>query len=90
MTSRTLCALLLAGLTPTAARAVEFHHPQGPFPAHDCTCGFDGADVPPGERRCIRTAQGSRTATCVMEQNVTSWRRSGEDCPQAPRSTSRS
>lgn len=73
-------ALLLAG----PAGAVEFHHTEGPFVMqHHCTCRLDGQDVELGERRCLRTADGPKAAVCVLEQNVTSWRPSGEGCPQA-------
>ena len=87
MTRRTATAsvvVAIATLLPLTARAIEFKHPEGPFvPVHNCTCRFEGTDVPLGQRRCIRTAQGPRSAVCVMEQNVTSWRPSGEECPQA-------
>ncbi len=83
--------LALAAVMPLTARAIEFHHPEGPFvPTHNCTCRFDGADVPLGERRCLHTANGPRSALCVMEQNVTSWRLGNEECPQATLSAPRS
>lgn len=76
----TLLALVAAG----PAAAVEFHHSEGPFVmTHHCTCRFDGQEVELGERRCLKTAEGPKAAVCVMEQNVTSWRPSGEGCPQA-------
>ena len=81
----------IMALMPLTARAVEFHHPEGPFiPTHNCTCRFDGGEVPLGQRRCLHTANGLRSALCVMEQNVTSWRLSNEECPQATLSTPRS
>ena len=77
-------AAVLAVLAAGPAGAVEFHHSGGPFVmTHHCTCRFDGQDVELGERRCLRTADGPRAATCVMEQNVPSWRPSAEGCPQA-------
>ena len=76
--------LAIAALLPLTARAIEFHHSEGPFvPTHNCTCRFDGGEVPLGQRHCIHTADGPRSALCVMEQNVTSWRLSNEGCPQA-------
>ena len=75
---------LVALLAAAPVGAVEFHHPEGPFVAvHHCTCRMDGQDVELGERRCLRTAAGPKAAVCVMEQNVTSWRPSGEGCPEA-------
>ena len=67
----------IATLLPLAARAIEF------VTVHHCTCRLDGQDVELGQRRCLKTDAGSKAAVCVMEQNVTSWRPSGEECPQA-------
>ena len=76
--------MAIAAMMPLTARAIEFHHPEGPFvPTHNCTCRFDGGEVSLGQRHCIHTAHGPRSALCVMEQNVTSWRLSNEGCPQA-------
>ena len=84
MARRTLVLASIAGLIASPLTAAEFHHPEGPFvPIHDCTCRFQGEDVKLGERRCIRTSDGPRTAQCVMEQNVTSWRAGRDECPQA-------
>ena len=89
MTPR-LAPILLALVAAGPADAVEFHHGEGPFvPVHHCTCRFDGQDVELGERRCMTTADGPKAAVCVMEQNVTSWRPSGEGCPQAALPTPR-
>ena len=81
-------ALLLAGIGQ--AGAVEFHHGEAPFvPVHHCTCRIDGQEVDLGERRCLKTADGPRSAVCTMEQNVTSWKPSGETCPEASLATPR-
>ena len=94
MTHRTIIgalSLAIATLIPFTALAIEFKHPEGPFvPVHNCTCRFEGTEVPLGQRRCIRTAQGPRSAMCVLEQNVTSWRPSADECPQASLHTPRS
>ncbi len=75
---------LLAILPVVPCGAAEFHHAEPPFvPVHNCTCRFNGADVPLGQRVCLPTVQGARTAQCVLEQNVTSWRPSRDECPRA-------
>ena len=75
-----ISALLLAA----PAGAVEFKHGEGPFvPVHNCTCRLGGEEVALGQRRCIRTDQGCYSAVCVTEQNVTSWRRGQDGCPEA-------
>ena len=87
----TSALIAMAWAMPLSAHAIEFKHPEGPFvPVHNCTCRFEGTEVPLGQSRCIRTAQGPRSAMCVLEQNVTSWRPSAEACPQALHYTPRS
>lgn len=83
-------ALLLVAaalsLSSWSAGAVEFPKREAAAaPPHDCSCRFAGESVPLGERRCLTTAQGPRTAECVMVQNVTSWRPGEDACPQASR-----
>ncbi len=85
-----LFALALVLFSGSPAGAVEFHHGEAPFVAvHHCTCRFDGQEVELGERRCLKTADGPKSAVCVMDQNVTSWRPSGETCPEASLATPR-
>ncbi len=79
-----ILASILAIIPVAQSGAAEFHHAEPPFvPVHNCMCRFNGAEVPLGQRRCLATPQGPRTAQCVLEQNVTSWRPSGDECPQA-------
>ncbi len=81
--SAAIAMLCLAAILPTGACAVEFKHREPFVPRHDCTCRFKGEDLPLGAQRCIPTAEGPRISECVIEQNVTSWRPSREDCVEA-------
>jgi hypothetical protein len=56
---------------------------SGARAADACTCHYKGENVPLGSRRCLQTPDGPRTAECVVETNVTSWRASSEPCPEA-------
>lgn len=70
----------------TAAGAVEFpsHSQQFNLPDNPkCTCRYKGEHLPLGTLRCLQTPDGPRTAECVTEQNITSWRPGREPCPQA-------
>ena len=49
-------------------------------PLPDCTCRNFATDMPLGAQLCIATPDGERVATCVREQNVTSWRAGDERC----------
>ncbi|HEX4766933.1 MAG TPA: hypothetical protein VH414_11730 [Lichenihabitans sp.] len=78
-----IAILCLAAMPPTGASAVDFKHREPFVPTHECTCRFKGENLPLGARRCLMTAQGPRISECVTELNVTSWRPSYEECPQA-------
>jgi hypothetical protein len=85
-----LLAILLPVLawSPPAVQA-------GRFPSQDlspvpeaptlppCTCRAQGRVFQMGETVCLETADGPRPALCVMDQNVTSWRRMPGICPSA-------
>ena len=45
----------------------------------ECTCRAKGAEFVVGTEACINNAR----MRCVMEQNVTSWRRMDDGCPQS-------
>lgn len=78
--------LLAAGPQLGKARAEDVAVPRAQWiEAEDlvCTCRFKGEHVPIGGFRCLSTPDGPRLHQCVVEQNVTSWRPSGEGCPQA-------
>jgi hypothetical protein len=66
---------LAACLTATAATAQQGHHDKA-----DCSCRAPGKRVLLGDTACLATAEGHRLATCVMNQNVTSWAISKEGC----------
>ena len=46
----------------------------------NCTCRANGRSYHVGERICLSTAKGYRVAQCQMQQNVTNWLVSPEDC----------
>lgn len=74
---------LLAGLAALAAATAAAPGParaDGPVPGIDCKCRANGTYYRTGERACIGTADGPRTAECRMVQNVTSWAVTGEGC----------
>ena len=75
--SANAAAFLAAGAQP--APRVTADRAAAPAPT-DCTCRNFGADLPLGARLCITTPQGRRLATCVREQNVTSWRTEDDSC----------
>jgi hypothetical protein len=62
-------------LVATAATAQQGHHDKA-----DCSCRAPGKRVLLGDTVCLATAEGHRLATCVMNQNVTSWAISKEGC----------
>ncbi len=63
------------------AGAPHIQHPDR-HPS-DCTCRAKGRDFHVGETVCLRTAEGPRLAACDMELNNTSWRFSGQGCPES-------
>ena len=75
--SASAAASLAAGAQPAARFAAD--RAAAPAPT-DCTCRNFGADLPLGARLCITTPRGRRLATCVREQNVTSWRTDDDSC----------
>ena len=55
-------------------------------PDHDpleCYCRAQGRMFAPGEKICLKTAQGPRLAQCGMEINVMSWSLTDTPCPEA-------
>lgn len=75
-------AFLCIALAAAPARADSFWLAQGALHP-ECTCRAKGANVALGSLICLVTANGLRTAECVMEQNNTSWRISDQPCPEA-------
>ena len=53
-------------------------------PAHnplDCYCRAQGRMFAPGEKVCLKTAEGPKLAQCQMEINVMSWSITEVPCP---------
>jgi hypothetical protein len=79
-----LLALLAILLAPSA-------HADGPRtprlaqadPHAECYCLAKGRRFGMGEQVCLRGPDGPRMARCVMDLNVTSWRPTGESCPDS-------
>jgi hypothetical protein len=63
---------------PASSQAVQ-------APAHnplECYCRAQGKMFAPGEKVCLRTAEGPRLAQCRMEINVMSWSVTETPCPE--------
>lgn len=52
-------------------------------PHAECYCRAKGRQWGMGEQVCLRSPEGPRMARCVMDLNVTSWRFTGEACPES-------
>jgi hypothetical protein len=84
-------ALALAAAPAATAWPHEAGHAggQGLLAAQDaprlppCTCRAKGREFQMGESVCLDTPDGPRLALCVMDQNVSSWRRTPAACPSA-------
>jgi hypothetical protein len=48
----------------------------------ECYCRAQGRMFAPGEKVCLRTADGPRLAQCRMEINVMSWSITETPCPE--------
>jgi hypothetical protein len=58
---------------------------QAQAPGHnplDCYCRAQGKMFAPGEKVCLKTADGPRLAQCQMEINVMSWSLTEAPCPE--------
>jgi hypothetical protein len=59
---------------------------QAQLPGHDdpnCFCLANGRMFGPGERVCLKTAEGPRLAQCDMATNVMSWSITQTPCPES-------
>jgi hypothetical protein len=52
-------------------------------PHAECYCRAQGRMFAVGETACIRSAEGPRIAHCGMVLNNTSWRLTGQSCPES-------
>ncbi len=78
-----LLGLIVA--SPANAHDKPMAHPAQ-VPDHDpleCYCRAQGRMFAPGEKICLKTAQGPRLAQCGMEINVMSWSLTDTPCPEA-------
>ncbi|MBJ6124738.1 hypothetical protein [Microvirga splendida] len=77
--------LALMGLAPAAAHERPVLSQTAQAPAHnplECYCRAQGRMFAPGEKVCLRTAEGPRLAQCQMEINVMSWSVTETPCPE--------
>jgi hypothetical protein len=67
----------------SASERARLHHAQAPHHNPlDCYCRAQGRMFAPGERVCLRTAEGPKLAECRMEINVMSWSITAAPCPE--------
>jgi hypothetical protein len=82
---RSVVVLLSVALAGPAA-ALERPGPRPvQMPDHnplDCYCRAQGRMFAPGEKVCLKTANGPRLAQCGMEINVMSWSVTEIPCPE--------
>jgi len=74
---------LLAAAPAGASDEPSIHAAQAPHhDPLDCYCRAQGRIFAPGERICLRTAEGPRLAECRMEINIMSWSITAAACPE--------
>jgi hypothetical protein len=78
-----LAGFLLFAPAALAEDGAALRHAQTGNHAPDCYCRAQGKIFAPGERICIRTAQGGRLAECQMVTNVMSWGITDRPCPES-------
>ena len=49
----------------------------------DCTCRYDGGEIPEGQFACLKTPGGLVMARCERVLNNTSWTITNNPCPTA-------
>lgn len=82
---RSVVVLLILGLAGPAGALDEPKTHSVQAPHHnplDCYCRAQGRMFAPGEKVCLRTANGPRLAQCGMELNVMSWSVTETPCPE--------
>ena len=79
----TIVILGVLAAAPAGASEAHIHRAQAPHQhGPDCYCRAQGRIFAPGERICLRTAEGPRLAECRMETNVMSWSFTAAPCPE--------
>ena len=82
---RVIVALALMGLAPAGAHERPALPQMAQSPDHnplECYCRAQGRMFAPGEKVCLKTAEGPRLAQCRMEINVMSWSVTETPCPE--------
>ncbi len=62
--------------------------PSNVLAGPDCTCRYNGGDIPQGQTACLKTPNGTSLARCEMVLNNTSWTILNQPCPTASLSLS--
>jgi len=78
-----LSAISTSAILFVASAGAVSAQPAAPAAAHDpanCYCRSAAGRAPVGARQCLATPQGWRVAVCAMDQNVTSWSPTPENC----------
>ena len=74
-------ALAIGMIASTAAQAAQFVQRDHEFPPREYTCRFEGADLPLGAHRCLKTPQGQRFGECRVTLNMSTWATRADTCP---------
>jgi hypothetical protein len=83
MRSAVVCLSLVLTAPAWAHEQPMSHRVQAPdHNPLDCYCRAQGRIFAPGEKVCLRTAEGPRLAQCRMEINVMSWSITEAPCPE--------
>lgn len=72
-------------LAPAGAHERPLLPQTAQMPDHnplDCYCRAQGRMFAPGEKVCLKTAEGPKLAQCQMEINVMSWSITETPCPE--------
>jgi hypothetical protein len=72
----------LIAAAPVLAHEVPMSQTAQAHNPLDCYCRAQGRMFAPGEKVCLRTAEGPKLAQCQMEINVMSWSITEMPCPE--------
>ncbi len=85
--------VLLGLIVASSANAHDRLMPQpAQTPGHnplECYCRAQGRMFAPGEKICLKTAEGPRLAQCVMQNNVMSWSLTYIPCPDTKKNAAK-